>query len=131
VQRGLVIVGCAAVGALAIVFAVMALTKSPDVVPVDNPNDRAGALRTSVVRILDGRFPDRNVSLRAGQTVRWVNADDEPHSVVRTSGPEATRFDSGELQPDEEFERAFVDKGVFEYTLEPDGRSGKVTVLGD
>lgn len=130
-QRVLVIIGCAAVGALAIVFAVMQLNDTPNVAPAENPNDRSGGLRTTVVRILGDELSDRNVSLRAGQTVRWVNADDEPHAVVRTSGPPATRFDSGELQPDEEFERSFVDKGVFEYTLQPDGGSGKVTVLGD
>jgi plastocyanin len=129
-QRTLVIIGCTAVGVLAIVFAVMELTDKPDVAVVES-DDRSGGLRTSVVQILEDEFPDRNVSLRAGQTVRWVNDSDEPHTVTRTSGPEQTRFDSGELQPGEQFERSFVDKGVFEYTLQPDGRSGKVTVLGD
>jgi len=55
-------------------------------------------------------FPD-SVTIIAGQSVLWTNADSVPHTVTADDGS----WDSGEIAGGATFERRFVAPGVFSY----------------
>ena len=73
--------------------------------------------------------PDR-VTIAAGTTVTWTNADDIAHTV--TSGEPGTPsgdFDSGDKLEDETFSRAFSTPGTFAYFCKNHtGMRGEVAV---
>jgi plastocyanin len=52
-----------------------------------------------------------NFTLKAGNTVTWVNKDTTVHTVTSTSG----LFDSGNLNPGQTWSHAFTQSGVFKY----------------
>lgn len=134
-QRALLLVGCLAFGAVAVYFAIQTLQDNAEVAPADAPaqeQQREGGGRSVVVRITDEGFQPRAVSIRAGQTVRWVNDDDSPHAVEQTTGP-GSGFGSDRLAPDDVYSRTFVDLGRFgvEDPRNPDAPRGEVNVTGD
>lgn len=83
------------------------------------------------VRVEQAAFVPLTLTIRAGETVRWVWIDG-PHSV--TSGPFCTpdgRFDSGNLEPPSEFRFTFDEPGeypYFDYALCGVGMIGTVIV---
>jgi len=91
-----------------------------------------GGARTVVVKMRDIRFEPESVSIRAAQTVRWLNQDQTDHTVVKVSGP-GEDFDSGDIAGGDSYEQSFADKGIVEYMCEihPDAMRGEVKVLGD
>lgn len=127
--RIILVAAAAVVGAVAIYLAIQELGESPTVNEPQGPPERGG-LRTVGVRIEGNAFVPGNVSLRAGQTVRWTNTDDVVHTV--TSRSPGARFDSGRIAPGDRFDYTFKDSGVFRYVCTiHDGMRAKVTVLGD
>lgn len=81
--------------------------------PVEEPLDVAAIVTTS-----GSVFSPGMVTIQAGQAVRWVNDDSMFHTV--TSGDPSDRdkgdlFESGELAPGDQFERAFPEPGVYAY----------------
>jgi plastocyanin len=68
----------------------------------------------------------RELVIRAGTTVRWVNEDYEPHTVTAADGS----FDSPEFGADETTTRYFGDAGSISIVcrVHPDMR-GVVTVV--
>lgn len=91
-----------------------------------------GGARTVVVKMRDIAFEPESVSIRAAQTVRWVNQDDTDHTVVKVSGP-GEEFDSGDIAGGESYDQSFADKGIVEYMCEihPEAMRGEVKILGD
>jgi plastocyanin len=74
-------------------------------------------------------FDPADVTVKVGDTVKWTNSDDLPHTVTKSGGP-GPDFDSGDLEPGGgEFEQTFDEKGKVDYvcTIHP-GQSGSVTV---
>ena len=77
------------------------------------------------VTIRDFAFGPREIRVRAGATVRWVNSDPTPHSVTSDDG----RFDSGLLAPGEGYSRRFDEPGRFPYHCTPHATMKAVVVV--
>jgi len=64
------------------------------------------------VEIRDSKYAPAELTVAPGTTVRWVNHDEETHTV--TSDTEA--FKSGGLNLDDEYTHSFTVPGVYPYT---------------
>jgi plastocyanin len=96
----------------------------------DVPNAVATTDQTVDVRIEDFFFAPAEISVSAGTTVRWHNfSATMPHTV--TSVAPAAVFDSGTLNPGEDFQFTFTTPGIFTYQCDfhPLSMTGKVTVV--
>ena len=70
------------------------------------------------------------MSIGPGQTVRWLNQDDEAHTVTNADGDVATPFDSGEIAPGDAYEFSFVERGKIDYVCTIHSKmEGTVTVI--
>lgn len=88
------------------------------------------------------KFLPEKVSIKAGQTVEWINSAATLHSVDADPSmvqnakdvvlpPGAKPFDSGFMQPGAKFDYTFKTPGVYKYTCVPheaDGMKGEVDV---
>lgn len=83
------------------------------------------------------QFEPANVTIKAGDTVKWVNNKLAPHNVVfdSTKAPAdvATKMSHKSLlfAPGESFESTFKEPGVYSYYCEPHrgaGMAGTITV---
>ncbi len=72
----------------------------------------SGAFAADVeVKIANFTFDPPTITIKAGDTVSWVNADDIPHVVAETNGA----FRSGALDTDDRYSRSFTAPGTVEY----------------
>ena len=102
-------------------------TSTTEQPPAEKKGAAAGG--TVPVKIVSGNlFKPMDVTVKAGQTVKWTNDDSVPHTVTKASGPGA-RFDSGTMNGGAVFSRKFDKPGNVGYvcTIHP-GQSGTVTV---
>ena len=78
------------------------------------------------VEMRDDFFKPKNLTIHSGDTVRWVNHGNEPHSATSNTG----LWDSGVLQKDQTFSLSFTDMGTFPYfcTVHGQAMSGTITV---
>jgi plastocyanin len=67
----------------------------------------------AIVKIENFAFQPRNLQIKAGTTVTWVNDDDVPHTASSTTTPQA--FDSGALDTDDRYSFTFTQPGSFAY----------------
>ena len=81
----------------------------------------------SKVEIDNFAFSPERITVRAGTTVTWLNADDAPHTVTSAS----KLFKSTALDTDDSFSFTFTTPGVYEYfcSLHP-RMTGTVVVEG-
>src|SRR5215218_4904007 len=63
------------------------------------------------VSVVDFAFEPGTLSVPAGATVTWTNAGSRPHTVTADDGS----FDSGRLDPGEQFSQTFDQPGTFTY----------------
>jgi plastocyanin len=63
------------------------------------------------VKIANFTFDPPTLTVKAGTTVTWVNADDIPHVVSEKDG----KFRSSALDTDEKFSQTFSTAGTVEY----------------
>src|SRR5215207_2089275 len=63
------------------------------------------------VQVIDFAFEPAAVTVPAGATVTWTNTGSRPHTVTADDGS----FDSGRLDPSEQFSQAFDQPGTFAY----------------
>src|SRR5215208_435132 len=63
------------------------------------------------VSVVDFAFEPGTVSVPAGATVTWTNTGSRPHTVTADDGS----FDSGRLDPGEQFSQTFDQPGTFAY----------------
>jgi plastocyanin len=64
------------------------------------------------ITIKDYMFAPNSVTVKAGTTVKWINKDDEPHTVVSDTG----LFRSGAVDTDENFSFKFDKPGTYHFT---------------
>ena len=72
-------------------------------------------------------FSPKRVAVRPGDTIRWVNNSDLPHTTTSSEGG----WDSGVVEPGAYFERTFDGTGSFAYLCElhtGEGQSGTVDI---
>jgi plastocyanin len=63
------------------------------------------------VQVIDFAFEPGTLTVPAGATVTWTNAGSRPHTVTADDGS----FDSGRLDPGEQFSQTFDQPGTFAY----------------
>ncbi len=94
------------------------------------PGARLGAQQTTVtVDVREFSFEPRELMVPAGATVRWVNRDDSPHSVIMVGNqPGSSR---GNIAPGGEHIFVFRQAGKFTYRcgVHPT-MLGEITVSG-
>src|ERR671912_779549 len=66
---------------------------------------------TFEVSVVDFAFEPATVTVPAGATVTWTNTGSRPHTVTADDGS----FDSGRLDPGEQFSQTFDQLGTFTY----------------
>ncbi|GEM_PF-808670 len=77
-------------------------------------------------------FNPGNLTIETGTTVTWINTSNEVHTV--TSGSDGNHdglFDSGNMNPDDEFTYTFNEEGTYPYYCIPHlnmGMTGTITV---
>ena len=72
-----------------------------------------------LVEIKDLKMDPEELTVPAGATVVWLNADNVSHSVKKVSGPRPD-FDSGPIDPGGSFSQVFENEGTYE--IEDDER---------
>jgi plastocyanin len=70
-----------------------------------------GLAEDAKIKIANFTFDPPTLTVKAGTTVTWVNADDIPHVVSEKNGA----FRSGALDTDESFTQTFPAAGTVEY----------------
>ncbi len=65
----------------------------------------------AAVKISNFTFDPPVLTIKAGTTVTWTNADDIPHVVAEKDG----KFRSGALDTDDRFSQTFAAAGTVEY----------------
>jgi plastocyanin len=70
-----------------------------------------GLAEDAKIKIANFTFDPPTLTVKAGTTVTWVNADDIPHVVSEKNGA----FRSGALDTDESFTQTFPTAGTVEY----------------
>ena len=78
--------------------------------PATLPAEAGGVAKVSIDNF---HFVPEELTVPAGTTVTWVNADDVPHTASSTSKPSV--FDSKALDTDDKFSFQFKTPGVYEY----------------
>ena len=73
------------------------------------------AAGATVIKIANLSFGAKEIHVRAGTRVRWVNGDQLQHSVTADDGS----FDSGLINPNQAFERVFDKAGDYPYHCTP------------
>src|SRR5215217_3160484 len=63
------------------------------------------------VQVVDFAFEPGTLTVPAGTTVTWTNTGNRPHTVTADDGS----FDSGRLDPGEQFSQTFDQPGTFAY----------------
>jgi plastocyanin len=63
------------------------------------------------VRISQHQFRPRVIAVSPGTTIRWVNDDDDPHTVTADAGPFASRG----IDTHEEFSAKLAAPGTYAY----------------
>jgi len=73
---------------------------------------RVDSLPPGAVEIRDSKYAPEDLVVAPGTTVRWVNQDEETHTVTSTT----EAFKSGGLNLGDEYTHTFTAPGVYPYT---------------
>ncbi len=101
---------------------------------VSSNAEPAGAAATQRVRITHGKFSPTEVRISAGDTVEWVNADHDGHSITADDGafdshPECSEDAKDKcLRPGDSWPRTFSAAGRYPYHSKTEGQKGVVVV---
>ena len=76
-----------------------------------SPRDEAVRAEEATISIDNFTFAPERLTLRAGTTVTWRNADDIPHTVTSS----ARLFKSSALDTDDTYSFTFTEPGTYEY----------------
>ena len=79
---------------------------------MDHSSGKAAAA-DHTIEIKNYKFAQPKLTVKVGDTVKWVNEDSAPHTVTTTSGP--AKFDSGTLQKGDSWSYTFTKAGTYQY----------------
>jgi len=84
---------------------------------------------THVVTINNFKFQPAELTVKAGETVQWKNADIVPHSATANEVSQARAFDSGSIAKGGSWQWVAAKPGAYDYicTLHPNMK-GRLTV---
>lgn len=91
------------------------------------PAKTGGAAAATVNMIANNKYDPATVTVKKGETVKFVNKDSQIHDVKFTSGPNSPSV----MNPGAEWSRTFDAAGSFPYICtyhEAEGMKGTVTV---
>lgn len=71
----------------------------------------ASAAQIATIQIANFKFGPPDLTVAAGTTVTWKNADDSPHRIAANNGAYA----SPALDTDDSFSHTFATAGVYKY----------------
>src|SRR5262245_8328110 len=74
----------------------------------------ARAVSPAVVDIRDSRYLPPTITVEAGTTIRWINHDEETHTITSDTGA----FSSAGLGLDEDYTHTFTTRGEYPYTCD-------------
>ena len=95
----------------------------------DNEKDKAPK---NLVTIKDRKFNPPTLTIKAGETVTWVNKDDHDHTVDGQVENDDDDFDSGNLGSGDSFKHTFDKSGKFKYACSYHPRmKGTIIVLAE
>jgi plastocyanin len=77
------------------------------------------------IMIRDGAFEPSRINVRVGDTVRWTNNGQKPHTVTADDGS----WDSGSLEPGKTYSHKFDKAGTFNYHCDPHKDAMKASVV--
>lgn len=66
---------------------------------------------TAAVKIINFAFTPKALTITAGTTVRWKNADDSPHRIAASDGA----YTSGALDTGDSYAHNFAVPGMYKY----------------
>ncbi|MGH2819079.1 MAG: cupredoxin domain-containing protein [Actinomycetota bacterium] len=87
---------------------------------------KTAAASTHVVKMLDNEFAPREVRIEPGDTVKWVNEGQAPH----TATSDTKDFDSGNVDAGGTFSFTFEEEGAYVYYCTYHGSAGKNGMWG-
>jgi len=102
---------CAAAPSAATASPAVVATASPAVVATASPAVVASAKPAATVHIRNFAYHENKVTIHAGETVLFVNDDDDAHTVTATD----KSYDSGGLDRGESWTRTFTKPGTYAY----------------
>jgi FtsP/CotA-like multicopper oxidase with cupredoxin domain len=70
----------------------------------------------------DDRFDPKAITIKAGQTVTWINKGADWHSVAGFDGS----FESDQVSPGQTFSHTFDTPGIYKYICKHHGRQGMI-----
>lgn len=70
----------------------------------------------NLVTIKDRKYNPPTITIKAGETVTWVNKDDHDHTVEGQVEKDEDNFDSGNLGSGDSFKHTFAKAGKFKYS---------------
>ena len=97
---------------IVVVVCVAAMLLAISVATVADPNPQKAAENGSQVKIDNFTFMPNALTVPVGTTVKWVNRDDIPHTVV---SDDKTTFKSKALDTDDNFSYTFSKPGTYSY----------------
>jgi plastocyanin len=114
--------GAVLVATFSILLAVVSLVARLGTVAAQTSNAAA-------VQVVDFAFDPAALTVPVGTTVTWTNAGSRPHTVTADDGS----FDSGRLDPGEQFSQTFDQPGTFTYhcNFHPDMQGSITVTAGD
>jgi plastocyanin len=104
------------------------LTLATVLVPTQVESVQAQSQGTLDVQVVDFAFQPANLTVPVGANVTWTNTGKRPHTVSADDGS----FDSGRLDPGEQFSHTFTQPGTYTYHcgFHPE-MIGTITVTGE
>ena len=77
----------------------------------------------SEINIQNFAFTPNEITIKAGDTVTWINNDNAPHTVT------SDEFNSGNLNPEQSFLHTFLEPGTYDYHCNfHSGMKGRIIV---
>lgn len=92
----------------------------------DNGSSGSGSGSDVMVSVIDMKFDDDTLTVKAGTTVTWTNNGDLPHTVTADDGS----FDSATLASGGSFSFTFTQPGTYLYYCKLHGGPGRVGMSG-
>ena len=92
--------------------------------------DEEGKGSKNTVTIKDRKYAPATLTIKAGETVTWVNKDDHDHTVEEDRDKDG--FDSGNLSGGDSFKHTFDKAGKYKYACSYHPRmKGTIIVVDD